>query len=284
MKIFKIFLFLILSISTTLFAEEPPYHGTIFIEPNLITSADPSAFDSISPIGKQDKTVFDRRVNDWTTLNAFFIPIVKSNYPFTFYRFNWDIHLVKNNEKLFLTVSIYKVIWKDGLSSIAVVNPEFTEAQAKSEAKKYGILIGQLPYILRKEVKEIWIHKGVELFGGGNHSILIHTGQSSIYEKEGIIEETLIHEAVHTSLDEEFSKSSDWIKAQKSDGNFIYNYAKENPDREDLAESFLLWLALRYKTSKISAENQKIINKTIPSRLKFFDSKKFLISPITKSK
>ena len=251
MKIIKLFINLILSISTlSIFAEEPPYHGTIFLEPNIINSSDPSSFDSLNSIGKQEKTVFDRRVNNWTTIHAY----------------------------------LYKVIWKDDLSSIAVVNPEFTELQAKSEAKKYALLIGQLPYILRKDIKEIWIHKGVELFGGGNQSILIHTGQSSIYEKDGILEETLIHEAVHTSLDDEHSKSLDWLKAQKQDGNFISTYAKENPEREDLAESFLLWLALRFKLSKVSIENQKIINKTIPSRLKYFDSKKFIISPITKPK
>jgi len=42
---------------------------------------------------------------------------------------------------------------------------------------------------------------GVQPFGGGNNSIPIHTGQTEIYEGDGILEETLVHGSSHTSLD-----------------------------------------------------------------------------------
>ena len=55
----------------------------------------------------------------------------------------------------------------------------------------------------------MWIHKGYEGYGGGNDNLLVHTGMTENYKNylaygEGdpsIVEETLIHEATHTSID-----------------------------------------------------------------------------------
>jgi hypothetical protein len=54
---------------------------------------------------------------------------------------------------------------------------------------------------LRKNIHEVTIHKGNMPFGGGTNGLLIHTERSAEYENDGILEETLIHEASHTSLD-----------------------------------------------------------------------------------
>ncbi len=215
-----------------------PYGGTIFVDPDIIVGSDSSTFVSATYSGQGLKTVFDRRVNSWTTINAF----------------------------------LFEVVWNDGLSTQAVVNPEFSSIElAKVEAEKYGWHIGQLPHCLRLDVNEIWIHKGVELFGGGNYSILIHTGQSVFYENDGILEETLVHEASHTSLDAIHAESVGWIEAQNLDVEFISDYAKQYPVREDIAESFLMWLAVRYRQNRISTADFNIITETIPNRLNYFD-------------
>lgn len=229
------------------YAQTPPYWGTIFIEPNIITSDDPSTLEGITYLGQGMKTVFDRRVNNWVNINAY----------------------------------LFTVMWNDGLTSEAVINPEFTLAEAIAETGKYGFLIGQLPYVLRTDVNEIWIHKGVQPFGGGNYSILIHTGQSTLYENDGIIEETLVHEASHTSLDFYHATTTGWLSAQNSDNLFISTYAMNYPNSEDIAESFLTWLAVRYKSSVISAANYDIITASIPNRLSYFDNQNFNMSPVT---
>ncbi|TNE47497.1 MAG: T9SS type A sorting domain-containing protein [Bacteroidetes bacterium] len=215
-----------------------PYSGTIFVDSDIITSSDSSALAEVNFTGQGFKTIFDRRVNNWITVNAF----------------------------------LFEVVWNDGLTTEAVVNPEFQTVQlAQTEAEKYGWKIGQLPHCLRTDVEEIWINKGVQPFGGGNHSILIHTGQSIQYENSGILEETLVHEASHTSLDAMHAASAGWIQAQNLDGGFISDYAEEFPDREDIAESFLMWLAVRYRSDRISAQDSSIITGAIPSRLVYFD-------------
>ena len=42
--------------------------------------------------------------------------------------------------------------------------------------------------------------------------------------------------------------------------------------REDIAESFLTWLAVRYRSSTISQHDYDSIIQTIPNRLAYFDS------------
>lgn len=218
---------------------QPPYSGTIFIDPNIITSSDPSSFVSSTYTGQGQVTMYDRRVADWVTVNAY----------------------------------LFDVVWDDGLTTIAQVNPEFESvASAAFEAEKYAYLIGQLPNCLRTDINELWIHKGVELFGGGNNSILIHTGQSTLYENDGIIEETLVHEASHTSLDATHANHPDWIQAQNLDANFISTYAQDNPTTEDIAESYLTWLAVRYRAEAISTTDYNNIIQAIPNRLAYFDA------------
>ena len=48
--------------------------------------------------------------------------------------------------------------------------------------------MGRLPTALRAEVETVWIHKGVEPFGGGNYNLLIHTSKSGLYEADGILD------------------------------------------------------------------------------------------------
>ena len=216
----------------------PPFHGTIFLDPDILTSSDPTAFNSSTYVGQASRSMFDRRVNKWTKVQAF----------------------------------LFKAVFDDGLEIEIQVNPEFQDSTlAALESSKYAREIGRLPTVLRKDIKTAWIHKGTQPFGGGNNNILIHTGQSVLYEKDGILEETLVHEASHTSLDRDHARSSGWKLAQKADTNFISTYARDNPLREDIAETFLLYLAVRYRAERISPELSATIEKTIPNRISYFD-------------
>ena len=60
-----------------------------------------------------------------------------------------------------------------------------------------------------------------------------------------------------------------------SDDNFISYYAQEYPEREDVAESVVAWVAARCRRNR-QIPNQIIIQvketeATIPNRLKYFD-------------
>jgi len=218
--------------------DSPPFSGTIFVDPDIVTPDDPSSFLSISANGTGERVMFDRRVNDWVTLSP--------------YLFNAE--------------------YDDGLSVEIQINPEFSEDDAKETAEIYAKYFGQLPTLLRRDVDTSWIHKGAFPFGGGNRNLLVHTGQSAEYLRDNILEETLIHEASHTSLDSYYAGADQWLAAQSTDPTFISIYAMENPDREDIAESFLLYVALRYRRDRISDELAATIEATMPNRIQFFDS------------
>jgi hypothetical protein len=163
---------------------EPPFGGTIFLDPDIITAADPTTYLELSASGQESRTMYDRRVNDWITVEPF----------------------------------LFDAEYDDGLSIEVQVNPEFGSVEnAQLEAEKYAEVIGRLPTALRRDVETVWIHKGINPFGGGNNNLLIHVGQADLYVEDGILEETFVHEASHTSLDADHSASTGWKSAQVED-------------------------------------------------------------------
>lgn len=217
--------------------KSPPFHGTLFVSSEILVSTDPTAFYELEKIKDSPRTMYDRR-KGWITL----------------------------------TPHLFKARFLDGLTIEVQVNPEFKDAVIAEEvALKYLKVIGQLPTLLRKDVETIWIHKGDELFGGGNNNLLIHHDQGLIYETQGLLEEVFLHEAVHTSLDNDHLSTPGWLQAQQDDGQFISDYAKEFPSSEDISESFPMYFALRYKASRIETHILKLIENTIPNRIEYFD-------------
>jgi len=225
----------------------PPFGGTIFLDPDIITVTDPTSFQTLTSNGQGPRTMFDRRVDNWITADAY----------------------------------LFLVTYDDGLKMEVQVNPEFeSSALAEVEAEKYAIAIGRLPTSLRQDVQTVWIHKGVNLFGGGNNNILIHIGQADLYENDGILEETLVHEAAHTSLDATHANAPGWVDAQQADPAFISTYAQDNPTREDIAETFLLYLAVKYRSDRISDSLKETITNTMPNRIKYLDNQTWNLHPI----
>ena len=228
----------------------PPFGGTIFIDPDIITPTDPTTFQDLLPMGRGFRTMYDRRVANWIRVNAY----------------------------------LFNAIFDDGLSAEIQVNPEFgSSSLAQIEAAKYAPVIGQLPTALRANVETVWIHKGVNPFGGGNKNLLIHTGQAIRYENDGILEETFVHEAAHTSLDPTHRSAMGWLAAQAADPTFISTYARDFPNREDIAESFLPYLAIRYRADRISSTLENTILQTMPNRIAYFDNLGLDMYPITSS-
>ena len=215
-----------------------PYRGSVFISNNILNSSDISTFISLESISDNPRTMFDRRNNgSWITITPF----------------------------------LFEAKFSDGTQIEVQVNNEFeNKTNAERVALTYLEAIGRLPELFRKDVETVWIHKGNENFGGGNNNILIHHDRGLEHEKYGLLEEIFLHEGAHTSLYYYHSSSSGWIEAQIADnGNFISDYAKEYPQREDVAETFPLWFALKYKRDRLDNGIIQKIEKAIPNRIKY---------------
>ena len=64
---------------------------------------------------------------------------------------------------------------------------------------------------------------------------------------------------------------------------FTFDVAESHPFREDLAESFVPYLAVRYKSDRISQELKGTISSTIQHRIDYFDGLAIEIYPMTES-
>ena len=147
----------------------------------------------------------------------------------------------------------------------------YTSSEAASEAEKYAKAIGRLPKVLRSGIK------GISMSKLTNYWSVLTGGQifgSLKVDKGAALEETIAHEAVHASLDSLLNVRYDprWMAAQIADGAFISGYAQSYPTREDLAESFVAYLAARYRPGRISRAQEARIFKLIPNRIAYFDA------------
>jgi hypothetical protein len=132
----------------------------------------------------------------------------------------------------------------------------------------------------------MWIHKGYEGYGGGNDNLLVHTGMTETYENysaygEGdpsIVEETLIYEATHTSIDNHYESidsgyGAGWVEAINNDNRcYISNYALQYPYREDLAEIMLVYIAVKYFPERITTSMRDQILSCNLNRINHLDS------------
>ncbi|MBN1130895.1 MAG: T9SS type A sorting domain-containing protein [Chitinispirillaceae bacterium] len=239
--VFKLALIFAVSVSC-LFAQ--PYSGTIFNFPNSFKDDDPTALSEVTYKGQESRRVYDRRVGSVT-----------------------------------LNVYVYIASFSDGCPAWdMMVNPEFSQIEAKALAEKYARNIGQMPICVRTGITGAAIHAGSNPWGGGN-PLTIHTGQGDSYERQGIVTETMIHEATHAAFDRKYY-TAEWAAAAKADGQYISSYARDNPTSEDHSETFLCWLAARYKKDRISSTDYTKITTTVPKRLKWYDDMNFNLSPI----
>ncbi|MCY4600264.1 MAG: hypothetical protein OXF27_10135 [Acidobacteria bacterium] len=234
---------------------DPPFPGTAYISPDIITSADLSALTDVTYTGRGGRTIWDYRVLDWIIVNA--------------YLFEARIH---------------------GRSIEFQVNPEFgSEDAARAEVDTYARALGRLPAILLARAEKVHVNAGQpqhpdaarrgrmggrvpKVFGANfyDRSITIHTGFGQAILRDGFLEEVLFHEGVHVSL-QNHQDTPGWRAAQEADSEYISDYARDFPDGEDVAESMLPYFALRYRPGRLSASQRAAIREAIPNRLEYFD-------------
>lgn len=216
----------------------PPFVGTVYVTPKILTDRDPTAYRSMRYRGVGARKMYDRRIGAFATFQA---------------------HLFDARLGASKTIEVQ-------------VNTEFSKAQATAHAKRYLPVIGRSPAFLLRDVDTVWIHGGNKPFGGGNRNLLIHTLQGDDYIRRGVLEEAFLHEGAHTSMDARFGQDPRWRCAQALDRGFVSPYAKQNPGREDLAETLTLYLALRHRPTSLTPKQRATLSALAPNRIAFFDA------------
>ena len=216
--------------------------------PDLIKSSDYTVYSSSAYQGILDRVFYDKSIPDFIT------------YP----------------------AHVYKVNIGDGLSVDFEIYSEFTQEEASNLEQKYAPLMGQLGKELRKNIKSIEFLKGEEVASAQRSddlsyaNITFHTdwlNNTVETRPDGDrTEELFIHEAAHLSIDPYVYGQQGWTDAVNLDGNYLSTYAKDNPDSEDVAETFQAYIAVKYFPERITSSLRDTILSICLNRFKYFDS------------
>ena len=209
---------------------QPPYGGTVYIDGGWITPADTSSFIEKVSLGIERVTMYDRRVPAFTDVDA----------------------------------HSYELAYGNGVVVVARVNTEFDEATALTLADKWGFVLGQMPLGLIDHLGELHIQPGDELMGGNGFTnpthVLIHEDHGANNLANGWAEEEVLHELGHAVFQPRV-EDADWVAAQNTDPCFISDYARDNPIREDVAETLGPYLAMKFLSERVAeADGTKIAN------------------------
>jgi hypothetical protein len=164
--------------------------------------------------------------------------------------------------------------FSDGTCVSLAIDADFkTPDDARKEALRYTPRLGKLPTALRRGVERVVVHQGGEDVTAFSDVGLIVVYSENATKRIGThdLEETFFHESVHAAWDKAHASSVEWLAAQEKDGGFVTDYAKENPEGEDLAESTLFAYALLHHPKRIPTKEAARIKRAIPNRIAFVE-------------
>lgn len=228
-----------------------PFSSTVYLEPDLLTTASPSTFTTLGEARRAQREMLDLRTNTLVTIDAY----------------------------------VFDVQFDDGAMLAVSVNPDFADtSDPRRYAERFATDVGRLPAVLRTRVTDLWIHPGDALWGSlaDRGALIVHTGSLADYVSAGIVEETLLHESVHVAIDPLYQDDPGWQAARVLDDGFVSTYARENPDREDFADSFPMWLVARQLDDVGDPETIRRTEEAIPARLDWFDQQGFDLAPLNR--
>jgi hypothetical protein len=247
LRCFAVFVCLVFGSPTAALALDPPFGGTVWVDKDIIKPDDWTAYQRLTYSGIAPRNVYDRRDNVYLTR----------------------------------PMHIFEATYADAPEvEVRVNSNDFSSAVAGQYAAGYAEMFGRLPTPLRTDMDTLTIHGGGALpFGGLDNGLLIHVDVEPT--TVDFLEEILVHEATHAIYDDNHRLAPAWMAAQAADPTFISTYARDYPDREDVAETLLMWFAVRQRSDRLDAATVAATESAIPNRLAYFDALPFSYSEST---
>lgn len=216
-----------------------PFDATADTVFDIIQDSDPSTFVCLAYEGRTMRQMWDKRQNDEFDLEVFLFTAHFSDMP---------------------PIDI-------------ILNPEFeTPEAAREEAEKYTHRLGRVPLVFRHGIRQFGVHKGDQGFHAGTGKVFVYSDMSDRRISEDHLEESLLHEGVHATLDHQFRLSPEWVAAQEQDGRFVTRYAASRPEREDLAETALFAYSLLRHPGRIPPVDSADIARIVPARITMIET------------
>lgn len=169
----------------------------------------------------------------------------------------------------------FEARYDDGASVQIRVHPDLVgDLDAQDQVMRVAEPISLLPTELRRNIARVGFLDGESTAqaDGGGEGIHVYASNVEIRENAMRFEETIFHESVHTSLDDEFARTEGWLNAQRSDGQFLTEYAADFPETEDLAETALYAWALTHHPERVSQADALAWEQAVPERISFIEN------------
>lgn len=149
------------------------------------------------------------------------------------------------------------------------VHPDVNDPQQR--AMEAAASISRLPIQMRTALRYVNILDGdgaawEEALGG---FFTLYDGLMERRLAEHDLDETVFHESAHVALDRLLLRDPDWRSNQIADGEFITQYAAENPIKEDIAESALFAWTMLYHPGRLPADVEAAVRDIVPNRLDY---------------
>jgi len=223
-------------------------YGTMYMDPDLAKPGDPTTLTGVSYSGEGSTYSYNSNSGDYFNFNS---------YDFTL-RFD-DGDTLK----------------------IGVDRNVGSQGRARQAADLVADPIGQLPAILRREIGyvAIWDGTGRASATASLNMITTYNDSNRSSASNGYLEELFIHEVAHVSVDGWYYPNDDFRAAARRDNDYVSNYAESNPNREDIAETLVTYVATRYRSDRV---DQGILNRVTAAgrnRFEFLDRQQLNFYP-----
>lgn len=184
--------------------------------------------------------------------------------------------------------NVFEARFTEGKTMNLVIEASIPRAQAEQLANEVAFKYGQAPALLRAGMRDF-----IMLPNSGHPSSgPVTTFYVDIFYRLGsMIEEGLIHDMAHASLDwparnevydiidnqsllphPGVTTKEGWLNAARLDNYYVSTYAKDNPEREDIAESIIPYLSLRWRPERFDPYYLKFIESNISNRIAYLDT------------
>jgi hypothetical protein len=149
-----------------------------------------------------------------------------------------------------------------------------TQEAAEEYATKLCPRLGKLPDFQRNLLDHVVIHKGdagafAEIEG---QFFILYSDNMDKRINTNDLEETVFHESVHASYQFMYQNDPSWLDAQAQDPTFVTDYARDNQQVEDMAESALFAYTLISHPGRLDSNIEDWLLANIPNRIEWFSA------------
>ncbi len=152
------------------------------------------------------------------------------------------------------------------------LHPDVGDPQQR--AMEAAASLSRLPTKMRNELRYVNIldGDGTALSEDLGRFFTLYGGLMERRLAEHDLDETVFHESAHVALDPLLTRDPDWKSNQIADGEFITQYAADNPDKEDIAESALFAWTMFYHPGRLTDDVEARVRDIMPNRLEYFSN------------